>query len=176
MPSLHGGRPRLLVGTAYADSRYSRIGPDAGSGICPNKGALNERPVMKSITLATMVVAALFCSSGTADAQFRSRGSRVQSYQSYPTYSYPSYYGNSYAPSYYGNSYAPSYYDGGVVTSGYTPTPSTVLGDVAGSYLNQVLPGSYTPSYAYPSSYGYNGYSSPTYYGSSSRGIFGRRR
>jgi hypothetical protein len=136
---------------------------------------------MKSLALAAMVVAGLLCSTSSADAQFRNRGNRNG--YSYPSYSYP---GTSYAtPSYYngstivGNSYAPSYYNGGVVTSGYTPTPATVVSDVAGSYLNQVLPGAYTPSYAYPSAYGsypsYGGYS-PMYSGSSSRGMFGRRR
>ncbi len=135
---------------------------------------------MKSFALAVMVAAGLIATTSPADAQFRSRRQSYQTY-SYPTYSYP---GTTYvSPAYYGNSSVPSYYNGQIVTSSYTPTdPVTATVNTIGSYLNQVIPGSYTPSYAYPATNGTYvypstyGYSSPTYYsGNSSRGLFRRR-
>ena len=43
---------------------------------------------MKALALAAAVAAGVICSAGTADAQFRSRGSYVYSY---PTYTAPVY-------------------------------------------------------------------------------------
>jgi hypothetical protein len=111
---------------------------------------------MKAFALAVVAAAGLLCSAGTADAQFRSRGSyRTYSYPtytyptySYPTYSYPTY--TSVVPTY--TSVVPTYDNGVVVTSGYTP-----------AYTAPVYPsGSYYPSSfgSYPSYYsGYSGYS-----------------
>ena len=103
---------------------------------------------MKAFALAVAVAAGLACSAGTADAQFRSRGSYVYSY---PTYTYPTY---SYA--------TPSYYSPVVTTSYSTPyvssyTPGTVIYS-GGNYYD---PAVWSPSYSsYPTYYGsgyYNG-------------------
>jgi hypothetical protein len=102
---------------------------------------------MKAFTLAVAAAAGLLCSAGTADAQFRSRGS----YRSVaPTYVAPAYgYGYS-APSYY-SSYSPYTSSGVVVTSGYTPA--------------------YTPT-VYPSGYSYNPSAWAPTYGSSYYGSY----
>jgi len=106
---------------------------------------------MKAFALAAVAAAGLLCSAGSADAQWRSRGSYGYSYAT-PTYSssYPTY---SYA--------TPSYYSG-VVTSSYTApyvsgyTPSTMVYP-GGNYYNPNVWNS--PVYN-------NSYSSPSYYGS----------
>jgi hypothetical protein len=97
---------------------------------------------MKAFALAVAAAAGLLCSAGTADAQYRSRGSYIYTAPSY-TYSYPNY---SYA--------VPTYNSGVVVTSGYTP-----------AYTPTVYPSGYyyNPSAWSAPSYG-SYYSSPTYY------------
>ena len=109
---------------------------------------------MKAFALAAITAAGLLCSAGTADAQYRSRGSYIYTSPtyaySYPTYSYPAY---SYA--------APTYYDRGVVvTSGYTPayTP-TVYPSVYTSPATWNAP--YSRSYSSPA-YGSGNYISPS--------------
>jgi len=117
---------------------------------------------MKAFALAVVAAAGLLCSAGTADAQWRSRGS-------YRTYSYPAY---SYSNYSYPYTYAtPTYSNGVVVTSGDTPA--------YGTYSPMVYPsGGYYPSTfgtPYSSSY-YNGYSN---YGTGvypSGGYIGGRR
>jgi hypothetical protein len=111
---------------------------------------------MKALALAAVTAAGLLCSAGTADAQFRSRGSYVYTYPTY-TYSYPTY---SYT--------VPTYYDSGVVvTSGYTP-----------AYTPTVYPSVYTYPSTWSAPYG-SYYSSPVYGGTyiSPSGIYlgGRR-
>jgi hypothetical protein len=107
---------------------------------------------MKAFALAVVATAGLLCSAGTADAQYRSRGSYARTYPSYPTYSYPTYSYPTY--SYPAYTYAtPTVVENGVVvTSGYTP-----------AYSPTVYPsGSYYPStWNAPYSSGY--YSSPGY-------------
>jgi hypothetical protein len=96
---------------------------------------------MKSLVLAVAVAAGVALSAGTADAQFRSRGSYVYSYPTY-TYSYPTY-------------TVPSYYSP-VVTSSYIPvetrsyTPGTVIYS-GGTYYDSVRS---VPTYSYPTYYG----------------------
>jgi hypothetical protein len=95
---------------------------------------------MKAFALAAITAAGLLCSAGTADAQWRSRGSYVYTYPTY-TYSYPTY-----------SSTIPTYYDGGVVvTSGYTP-----------AYTPTVYPSVYYPS-MWNAPYSRSYYSSPVY-------------
>jgi hypothetical protein len=113
---------------------------------------------MKAFALAVAAAAGLLCSAGTADAQYRSRGSYGYSYPSY-SYSYPTY---SYA--------VPRYYSSPVVTTGYaTPyvssyTPGTVIYS-GGNY--------YDPNAWSAPTYGsyYNGY--PSYYGSGYNSYYG---
>jgi hypothetical protein len=112
---------------------------------------------MKALALAAAVAAGVICSAGTADAQFRSRGSYVYTY---PTYTAPVYT----APYTY---VAPS----GVVTSSYTPSVSispfgTVVSSGGTYYDSTILS---TPNYSnYYSSY--PSYYSGGYYGSYYRG------
>jgi hypothetical protein len=101
---------------------------------------------MKAFALAVVAAAGLLCSAGTADAQWRSRGSYGYTYPSY-TYSYPTY---SY-PTF--GSVAPTSDGGVVVTSGYTPV-----------YTAPVYPS----GYYYPSNFG----SYPSYYGSGYNGVY----
>jgi hypothetical protein len=114
---------------------------------------------MKAFALAVVATAGLLCSAGTADAQYRSRGSYGRSY-AVPTYSY-SYPTYSYA--------TPSYYSP-VVTAGYaTPyvsgyTPGTMIYSGGSYYDTNVWS---TPTYG---SY-YNSY--PTYYGSGYNSYYG---
>lgn len=105
---------------------------------------------MKALTLALMTAAALALTAGTADAQYRYRGTYVT-----PAYGYS-----------YG---APSYYAGNgiVLTSGYTPAiaPTVYPG------WNYYSPAAWAPRpVAYPS-YSYPAYSTYGYsYGSRGRG------
>jgi hypothetical protein len=118
---------------------------------------------MKAFALAATVAAGLLCSAGTADAQYRSRGSYVSSY---PSYSYPTY---SYA--------VPRYYSP-VVTSSYAApyvssyTPGTVVYS-GGSYYDPTV-------WSVPAASTYPAYSSPTYYPSgvyvSPSGVYAGRR
>jgi len=109
---------------------------------------------MKAFALAVVAAAGLLCTAGTADAQFRSRGSyRTYSYPS-SSYSYPSYGYSTYSYPSVGTVVTPAYESGVVVTSGYTPAYS--------SYSPMVYPsGGYYPStFGTPYSSGYyNGYS-----------------
>lgn len=109
---------------------------------------------MKALALSLATAAALALTAGTADAQYRYRGTYVTpTYSSYPSYSYST----------------PSYYTGNgiVLTSGYS---STVAPPVypGWNYYNPAAwaprPVAY-PSYSYPvySNYGYS-------YGSRGRG------
>ena len=105
---------------------------------------------MKAFALAVVVTAGFVCSAGTADAQYRSRGSFGYRYVA-PTYVAPAYNPYSYA--------VPSYY-GGVVQSGYTP--------YVGSGV--VITSGYTPVYSAPVYSGWNYYNpaawAPRSYGS----------
>lgn len=103
---------------------------------------------MKALALAAAVAAGVVCSAGTADAQYRSRGS--YRYVA-PTYVAPAYSYGYTAPSYYGG-YS------GVVTSGYT-TP----------FVSDYAPVVYPSSYSYPS---YGGYYGSSYYGGYNSGFY----
>jgi len=127
---------------------------------------------MKAFALAVAAAAGLLCSAGTADAQWRSRGSYGRSY-AVPTYSY-SYPTYSYA--------TPGYYSSGVVTSSYTApyvsgyTPGTMIYP-SGTYYDPNVWS--TPSYgsyygSYPT-YGSYPYSSGTYISPSGVYMGGRR-
>jgi len=133
---------------------------------------------MKAFALAVVATAGLLCSAGTADAQWRSRGSYARTY-SYPSYGY-SYPTTGYSTSSYStySSYptfgavTPTYSDTGVVvTSGYTPTFGAVTptyydsGVVTSGYAPAYSPTVYPSGYSYPSS-GFGGYSSYPTYGS----------
>lgn len=98
---------------------------------------------MKAFALAVAVAAGVICSAGTADAQYRARGSYRYYTPTYvaPTYSYPTY------------SY-PSTVGTGVVTSGYTPAIGST-----------VYPASYYSTS--PVYYGSSYYTYPNYYGNS---------
>jgi len=96
---------------------------------------------MKAFALAVAVAAGVAFSAGTADAQFRSRGS----------YGYSSYA----APSYV----TPTYSNGVVVTSGYTPVVTPTVYPSGYSYS----PSAWAPTYTNPYAYGgfYNAYAYP---------------
>lgn len=119
---------------------------------------------MKTFALAAAVAAGLFCTSGSADAQYRYRNSMpAGSIYSNPTYSNPTY---VYPSSGYSSFYAPSY-NGVVGVGSYAPLGGTVIPTGGTSY--------YTPTYGYPA-YSYPAYSYPTYGGSYSNGGYGRGR
>lgn len=108
---------------------------------------------MKALTLALTAAAGLALTAGTADAQYRFRGTYVTpTYSGYPSYSYGT-------PSYYAG-------NGIVLTSGYSPAVTAPVY----SGWNYYNPAAWAPapvtysSYSYPT-YGY-GYS----YGSRGRG------
>jgi hypothetical protein len=108
---------------------------------------------MKAFALAVVATAGLLCSAGTADAQYRSRGSYVRTYPTYtyPTYSYPTY---TYA--------TPTFVENGVVvTSGYTPTYSPMVYS-SGSYYPSTWNAPYSRSYYSSPAYGSGIYVSPS--------------
>jgi hypothetical protein len=117
---------------------------------------------MKAFALAVAVTAGVVCSAGTADAQFRSRGSYVYTY---PTYVSPTYVAPAYT--------APAF--GSVVTSSYAPavssyTPGTVVYS-GGSYYDPTV----WSAPAFGSYYSSPMYSYPTYYYGTGRGRGFRR-
>jgi len=141
--------------------------------------------------------AQIFRNRGGSSSGYYSYPSYSYPSYGYSTYSYPSYGYSSYSyPTY--SSVTPTYYNNGIVTSGYTPVETT--GTIVTSGYTPVDPSGavitsggipyssptvgsnyYSPTYTYPSMYypsTYDGgYSYPMYYsGSSSRGLFGRRR
>jgi hypothetical protein len=102
---------------------------------------------MKAFALAVAVAAGLAFSAGTADAQYRARGSYARSY-AVPTYVAPAY-----------NYAVPTYPSGVVVTSGYEPVVTPTV------YPNGYY---YSPSAWSPTSYNpyygggfYNAYAYP---------------
>ena len=106
---------------------------------------------MKALVLAVAVAAGIVCSAGTADAQYRSRGSY--------RYVAPTYVAPAYTYSY------PSYYSP-VVTSSYIPvetrsyTPDTVIYS-GGTYYDSIRS---VPTYSSPTYYGNYPMYSDSYY------------
>jgi hypothetical protein len=106
---------------------------------------------MKAFALAVAVAAGVALSAGTADAQYRSRGSYRYVAPTYvaPAYSYPTY--GSVVTSSYATPYVSSYTPGTVVYSG-------------GTYYDSM----YAPTYSsYPTYYGNSYYGSYPSYGNS---------
>ncbi|AMV29762.1 hypothetical protein VT84_35545 [Gemmata sp. SH-PL17] len=111
----------------------------------------------KAFALAAMVVAGVLSTAGSADAQYRYRGSRSYTYTN-PTY---------YAPVYTAPVYTAPTYNGVVGVGAYTPLGGTSM-VVPSGYSSSYYSPTYTPTYTYPT----YSYSYPTYGSFYSGGVY----